>query len=278
VIVPVYDEVGTIDELLRQVLRCPLSKQILVVDDASNDGTAERLSDWSRKGQIELVQHDQNRGKGAAIRTALARAVGEYVIIQDADLEYDPQDYVPLIEALRRGDADVVYGSRYAHRRGLDLGERFTFRCGIALLNLAVRILYGVRLTDEATCYKVFPRQVLEKLNLECERFEFCPEVTAKACRLGLAIHEVPISYRPRTARAGKKLRLRDGFVALYTLWKWRKWQPVHRRELQADVETRSVANSKARLSPDRQTIEQEEAEITEECFSASSGACCSTA
>jgi glycosyltransferase involved in cell wall biosynthesis len=226
IIIPVYNELGTIDELLRQVVQCPLSKQILVVDDASNDGTSERLSDWSRRGEIDLVRHDQNRGKGAAIRTALADALGEYVIIQDADLEYDPQDYLPLINALRQGDGDVVYGSRYANGRGLSLGEGFSFRCGVALLNRTVRLLYRVKITDEATCYKVFPRQVLEALDLECERFEFCPEVTAKVCRMGLKIKEVPISYRPRTARAGKKLRLRDGLAALYTLWRWRKWRP----------------------------------------------------
>jgi glycosyltransferase involved in cell wall biosynthesis len=225
VIVPVYNEAATIAELLRRVLEVPIEKHVIVVDDASTDGTAEVLDDWQGHPEVDLIRHATTRGKGAAIRTALASARGKFTIIQDADLEYDPRDYQAVIDPLARGEADVVYGSRYPRRERIERANRL-FRWGVGALNLAVCGLYGVRLSDEATCYKAFPTLLLRALDLECERFEFCPEVTAKVCRMGLTIKEVQISYHPRSTRDGKKLRFRDGIDALRALWKWRNWHP----------------------------------------------------
>ena len=195
VIVPVFNEAATIAELLRRVLAAPYRKQVIVVDDGSSDGTTEVLEAWEGHPEVELLAHGRNRGKGAAIRTALENARGRFTIIQDADLEYDPQDYPDLIEPLLSGDAHVVYGSRSLNRKWAH-GHRWNlFGLGVRVLNICLRLLYGVRLTDEATCYKAFPTTALKAMGLECERFEFCPEVTAKACRLGLKILEVPIHY-----------------------------------------------------------------------------------
>jgi hypothetical protein len=229
VVIPAFNEEATIDELLRRVVAAPYTKQIIVVDDGSKDRTAEIVRRWEDRGEVELLQHATNRGKGAAIRTALEHAQGQFTIIQDADLEYDPQDYARVIQPLLDGSASVVYGSRYFHFRGRAGRARrrlSMLRCGVGLLNWCVRLLYGAKLTDEATCYKAFPTSGLRAMQLECERFEFCPEVTAKACRMGLAIAEVPIRYDPRTTQEGKKFRWRDGLEALWCLWKWRRWKP----------------------------------------------------
>ena len=232
VIVPAYNEVDTIDESLSRVLAAPCEKQIIVVDDGSQDGTVERLAEWESRGAgIEVYCHRQNRGKGSAIRTALEHANGMFVIIQDADLEYDPQDYGRLLEPLLAGRADVVYGARPLGPSRADTLQRNIFNLGVFVLNFAVRRLYGRTLTDEATCYKVFPTSLLWAMCLECERFEFCPEVTAKACRLGLRIEEVPIGYKPRGIEQGKKIRLRDGIDAILTLWRYRNWQGTWERE-----------------------------------------------
>ncbi len=225
VVVPVFNESGTIDTILRRVVSAPYIKQIIVVDDASTDATPDVLRGWQSHPQVQVLVHDHNRGKGAAIRTALEKARGRFTIVQDGDLEYNPQDYPRLIEPLLAGEADVVYGSRYLTHEGDRSSQRRAFRWGVGLLNVLVRWLYGARLTDEATCYKAFPTDVLRKMDLHCERFEFCPEVTAKACRLGMRIKEVPIRYDSRTLQAGKKIRFRDGLVAIATLWKWRRWQ-----------------------------------------------------
>jgi glycosyltransferase involved in cell wall biosynthesis len=250
VIVPVYNEVATIDEVLRRVLAAPFDKQVIVVDDGSTDGTTARLAAFassltlstsgetggdgeSGRTQAEILTHPTNRGKGAAIRTGLARACGRFTLVQDADLEYDPNDYTRVLEPLLEGRAQVVYGSRYSSLSPPGGGEGaarrpdWRFRSGVRLLNWCVRLLYGVRLTDEATCYKAFPTEILRAMDLRCERFEFCPEVTAKACRMGLTIHEVPIRYSPRTAKEGKKIGVRDGVAALRELWKWRRWVPT---------------------------------------------------
>jgi glycosyltransferase involved in cell wall biosynthesis len=226
VVIPVYNEVGTIDELLRRVLAAPYPKQVIVVDDGSTDGTAEALERWEGHPQLVLLQHSRNRGKGAAIRTGLDHAEGRYTIVQDGDLEYDPDDYPAVIEPLLSGEAEVVYGSRYLRPPDGRPRRWSLSRCGVSALNLCARLLYGARLTDEATCYKAFPTAMLRAMDLECERFEFCPEVTAKACRLGVRIREVPIRYSARGRRGGKKIRWTDGLQALGTLWRWRKWRP----------------------------------------------------
>ncbi|MGC8641581.1 MAG: ABC transporter transmembrane domain-containing protein [Isosphaeraceae bacterium] len=221
-IIPVYNEASTIRAVLDAVSAAPYPKQIIVVDDGSTDGTAEVLHDWtSRFGvDVTLLRHPTNRGKGAAIRTGLPTCRADVTVIQDGDLEYDPRDYPALIEPIFSGNAQVVYGSRYIRRsRGLPWTAN---RVGVVFLNLIVRVLYGQRLTDEATCYKAVLTSVLRNMELTCERFEFCPEVTAKARRMGLPILEVPISYRPRSVKEGKKIRWRDGISAVLTLVRWR--------------------------------------------------------
>jgi dolichol-phosphate mannosyltransferase len=217
VIVPVYNEAAHIDEILRAVHDSPVKKEIIVVDDGSTDGTREKLQALPPLDDVTIVFHAQNCGKGAAIRTALAYARGEFVLIQDSDLEYDPQDYPALLRPLEEGKANVVYGVRPDRpERGL------RFFLGAKLLTHLSNLLYGAGIHDEATCYKVVRRSLLTQVRLECRRFEFCPEVTAKLCRMGEKIAEVPISYHPRSALEGKKIRYSDGWLAIWTLIRYR--------------------------------------------------------
>jgi len=217
VIVPVYNEAAHLDELLQAIHASPVKKEIIMVDDGSTDGTRERLQALPPMDDVTVVFHEKNCGKGAAIRTALAHARGEYVLIQDSDLEYDPQDYAGLLRPLEQGIANVVYGVRPDRpERGL------RFFLGAKLLTHLTNLLYGAGIHDEATCYKVFRRSLLSRLQLECHRFEFCPEVTAKLCRTGEKIEEVPISYHPRSAVEGKKIRHADGWMAIWTLIRYR--------------------------------------------------------
>jgi dolichol-phosphate mannosyltransferase len=222
---PVYNERTTIRELLERVLAVPLRKEILVVDDGSTDGTNEllRAEVEKRQPEVRLITRERNEGKGAAIRAGLADARGEYVIIQDGDLEYDPQDYVPMLLAARRQGVDVVYGTRFTH--GWPLHMRWPNRAANFILSRMVRALYGAPLTDEATCYKLFKRDVLLSLPLVCRRFEFCPEVTAKTLRRGHRVVEVPIHYVSRSLNEGKKIRWTDGIVAIWTLLRYRFWR-----------------------------------------------------
>ncbi|MGD9857230.1 MAG: glycosyltransferase family 2 protein [Planctomycetaceae bacterium] len=221
VIIPVFNEAATLEECLRQVVGTPYDKQILIVDDASTDGTPALLERLRAARPVVVLRHDGNRGKGAAIRTALPFATGRLTIIQDGDLELCPGDYPRLVEPLLTEEADCVIGSRFA-----GAANRSLSRLGVSVLNRCVRVLYGMRLTDEACCYKVLTTETLRRMNLQCERFEFCPEVVAKACRMGLRIKEVPVSYHPRRVADGKKLRYRDGIEAVRTLWRWRHWIP----------------------------------------------------
>lgn len=221
---PAYNEGRTIDALLQQVVAASYEKQIIVVDDGSTDDTAEILSGWQTRPNFLVLRHSANRGKGAAIRTALKHAAGDFVLIQDADLEYDPGDYSRLIEPLICGQADIVFGSRYLQRTSGPKRRWRLFRLGVSLLNLCVRLIYKVKITDEVTCYKAFPTSLLRSMNLQCRGFEFCSEVTAKACRLGLTIFETPVRYRPRRFKDGKKIRWADGIRLAWALWKWRKW------------------------------------------------------
>lgn len=217
VIVPVYNEVLHLDELLQAVLASPVKKQVVIVDDGSTDGTREKLLALPYREDVTIVFHERNCGKGASIRTALAYARGEYVLIQDSDLEYDPKDYPALLQPLHEGKANVVYGVRPDRpERGL------RFFLGAKLLTHLTNLLYGAGIHDEATCYKVFRRPLLAQLRLECRRFEFCPEVTSKLCRMGERIAEVPISYNPRSAEEGKKIRYSDGWLAIWTLIRYR--------------------------------------------------------
>jgi dolichol-phosphate mannosyltransferase len=217
VIVPVYNEVAHLEDLLQAVQASPVQKEIIIVDDGSTDGTREKLQALAPQDDVSIIFHERNCGKGASIRTALEYAHGEFVLIQDSDLEYDPHDYPALLDPLRTGNANVVYGVRPDRpERGL------RFFLGAKFLTHLTNLLYRAGIHDEATCYKVFRRSLLQGIRLECRRFEFCPEVTAKLCRIGERIDEVPISYHPRSAVEGKKIRHADGWLAIWTLIHYR--------------------------------------------------------
>jgi glycosyltransferase involved in cell wall biosynthesis len=222
VIVPVYNEESTIDEVIKQVRAVDLGDiglEIVVVDDASTDGTPGLLEKFRGEPGITVLRHDRNRGKGAAIRTGLGRVSGDLVMIQDADLEYDPNDYPRLIKPIADGDADVVFGSRFA---GSAQNMRPINLVANKVLAWTATLLFGQRITDEATCYKLFATDTLRSFDLECERFEFCPEVTAKTLRRGYRLMEVPITYQARAVETGKKIRARDGLEAIWTLLRLR--------------------------------------------------------
>ena len=223
VVMPVFNEAATLNEILRRVLAQPCVKEVVVVDDASTDGTSESLTDWpARDARVQVVRHSTNRGKGAAIRTGLAYIRTHTIIIQDGDLEYDPGDYERLLEPIRRGEANVVYGSRFAGQN--PPATVWWHRWGIGLLTWVTNVFTGLRLTDEATCYKLFRRELLDRFELREDKFGFCPEVTVKLSKLGVRFVEVPISYRRRLRREGKKIRLRDGLIALRCIVKYSFW------------------------------------------------------
>jgi len=218
IIVPAYNEAATIAEVVARLRALPLEKEIVVVDDASTDGTAEALAAL-RGPDLVVLRHERNQGKGAAIRTGIAYVTAPAVVIQDADLEYDPSELPKLLEPVARGAADVVYGSRFL---GVLEGMRLMNYLANKILAWAATLLYGQRITDEATCYKLFRTDVLKSLPLTCRRFEFCPEVTARVRRRGIHIMELPIAYSGRTVAAGKKIRMSDMLDALGTLLKYR--------------------------------------------------------
>jgi glycosyltransferase involved in cell wall biosynthesis len=230
VAIPVYNEAATIVEVLQRVIDEKTPKDIVIVDDGSTDETMSRLEAWKRNWDdctkpshvrsVTLLAHPINQGKGAAIRTALRDAKAQFLIVQDADLEVSPDEYPWLLKPLLADEADIVVGYRTLSGRP----TRFAHGAGIWLLNLIVRVLYGVSIRDEACCFKVLKVRDLALMKLECNRFEFCPEVIAKAARMGLRFAEIPVAYHPRDIRNGKKLRLSDGLQAMATLWKYRRW------------------------------------------------------
>ena len=223
IIIPVYNEFRTFGQVLERVRKAPLpagcSKEIVVIDDGSTDGTAQILGQHARAGIVVAHHASVNAGKGAAIRIGIAQASGDIVLIQDGDLEYDPSDYKRILEPIVNGRADIVYGSRFL---GEPVGMALKNRIANLILTFAANLLYGARLTDVETAYKAFRMPVLRAIPLECRRFEFCPEVTAKLRILGHAIMEVPIRYNARGIAEGKKIRARDGFEALWTLIRYR--------------------------------------------------------
>ena len=226
VIIPLYNENGTIEKLLKKVDSVKLDKEIIIVDDYSTDGSREWLKNLKAKN-IKKVFHDKNYGKGMAIRSGIKEVSGDIVIIQDADLEYDPNDYYELVKPIQEGKAEVVYGSRILGNLIKNLRNKHTeayyeYYYGGRILTLLANILYNAKITDEPTCYKVFKADIIKKINLKCKRFEFCPEVTAKVRKMGYKIHEIPIKYNPRTLSEGKKIKFRDGFEAVWTLIKYR--------------------------------------------------------
>jgi glycosyltransferase involved in cell wall biosynthesis len=220
VVVPVFDEVATVEALIEEVESVPLDLEIVAVDDGSTDGTAEVLEKLEREGRIRLRIHERNRGKGAALRTGFAEARGEYVVVQDADLEYDPAEFPRLIAPLEAGKADVVYGSRFVgsepHR--VLYFWHYVANRGITLLS---NMLTNLNLTDIETCYKAFRREVIQSIRIEEDRFGVEPEITAKVARLGCRVYEIGISYSGRTYDEGKKIGWRDGVRAIWCILKY---------------------------------------------------------
>ncbi len=227
VIIPAYNEKNTILEIIKRVKKVKLEKEIIIIDDFSTDGTKELLKKI-KDPIINVFFHDKNYGKGHAIRTGIKKSKGEIIIIQDADLEYDPKDYYKLIKPIVEGKTKVVYGTRFPRKKEkwFPFFHYFSlsnpYYLANKILTTTTDLLYFTDITDEPTCYKVFSSEVLKDINLKCERFEFCPEVTAKIRKKRYKIYEIPISYNPRSTKEGKKIKFRDAIQAMWVLIKYR--------------------------------------------------------
>ena len=220
VVIPVYNEVNNIREIINRVQNQKLASEIVIVDDGSKDGTRDALKELDGKNLVRVILHEVNQGKGAAVVTGMKAAKGDILLIQDADLEYDPRDYPMLLQPILEGLADVVYGSRFlgaAHRVTM-----FWHMIANRLLTFITNILYNTILTDMETGYKVFRREVIEGMNIRSKRFDFEPEFTAKILKRHHRIFEVPITFNPRDYSQGKKIKLQDAFAAVWTLLKYR--------------------------------------------------------
>lgn len=220
VIIPVYNESKSIREIIKRVMDTNLVWEIVIVDDYSIDGTHDLLKELDGKDNVSVVLHEKNQGKGAAVRTGLNIAQGDVLLIQDADLEYDPRDYPTLLKPLEEGIADVVYGSRFLG--GPRRVVMFWHMVANQMLTFMTNLLYNTILSDMETGYKVFRREVIEGMPLRAKRFDFEPEFTAKVLKRKYRIFEVPISFNPRDYSQGKKIKLKDAFEAVWTLIKYR--------------------------------------------------------
>ena len=222
IIVPVYNEESTIREVIERLLSLPMNRQVIVVDDGSTDRTLSIVTEY--KDKVDIAKHTFNQGKGMAIRTGIAIAVGAIIVVQDGDLEYYPEELPLVIEPIIRGDADMVYGSRFitGFPRNMELRYRLVNQC----LKWLARVLYGIRVSDITTGCKAMPTEIARMMDLKSTGFEICEEMIAKAVTLGLRIVEIPIAYRPRSWRNGKKIRWTDGFIAVWTLLKYRLLSP----------------------------------------------------
>jgi glycosyltransferase involved in cell wall biosynthesis len=219
VVMPAYNERDTVEEIVRRVLAVPLRLELIVVDDCSTDGTRELLQTLQGELGLTLLLQPRNAGKGAAVRAGFAKVVGEIVVIQDADLEYSPEEYPSLVELICSGRADVVYGSRFLGRHRVFL---FTHYVGNRALTLLTNVLYNTMLTDMETCFKVMRVEVIRSMTLKSNRFGIEPELTAKIFKRGYRVYEIPITYDGRGYSEGKKITWRDGIVAIWTLIKYR--------------------------------------------------------
>ncbi len=230
IVMPVYNERPTVLEILQRVRELPISKEIIIVDNCSTDGTRELLQGLDYP-EVKVVLQPRNMMKGNSVKRGMGLAQGEYVVVQDGDLEYDPQDLLKLVETLKQEDVLAVIGSRLlgAKERGEAI-PRTVFRVGGDFVNWVFQALYGSELTDIASCYKMAPRSVLQRLNLQCDGFDLDFETAAKlqllARREGKRIVELPIQYAPRTSAQGKKIKWQDGLKAIATLWRTRWWKP----------------------------------------------------
>jgi glycosyltransferase involved in cell wall biosynthesis len=220
VIIPIYNEVKTLHTILNRVLATGLATEIILVDDGSIDGTRDLYSELKTNPIVRVILHEKNQGKGAALRTGISAATGDVVLIQDADLEYDPRDYPGLLKPIEENLADVVYGSRFLG--GPRRAVMYWHMIANKLLTFATNLLYNTILSDMETGYKVFRRTVLEGITLHANRFDFEPEFTAKILKQKIRIYEVPITFNPRDYSEGKKIKMKDAFSAIWTLVKYR--------------------------------------------------------
>lgn len=219
VLIPVFNERATVREVIDRVLNVPLDLEVVIVDDGSTDGTRDILA-AIEDPRVHVHLHERNQGKGMAMRTAIEHARGDVMAVQDADLEYRPEEFVDLIKPIVDGETKVVFGSRCLNPDNDMKFDRFRF--GSWVLTKLTNVLYGSKLTDEPTCYKLFHRDTIEGMKLDCTGFEFCPEITAKLLKRGYDIVELPISYRGRTVAEGKKINWKDGVIGIWTLLKYR--------------------------------------------------------